>query len=108
MAFQKGQPKIGGRKAGTPNRATLHVQEILDRLKCDPVTIMATICMDQNNPAELRAKMAAELCQYIYPKRRAIEHSGPDGGKIPLEAIDRLIQGAADDDEDEDASDLVQ
>lgn len=30
--FQKGQPKMGGRKAGTPNRRTLALRERLDAL----------------------------------------------------------------------------
>jgi hypothetical protein len=28
---------------------------------------------------ELKAKMHAELAQYVAPKRKALEHSGPDG-----------------------------
>ena len=35
------------------------------------------------SPAE-RGKAAAELAQYIAPKRKAIEHSGPEGG--PMQA----------------------
>jgi hypothetical protein len=31
---------------------------------------------------ELRGKMAAELAQYISPKRKAIEHTGPEGGPM--------------------------
>lgn len=107
MAKQRGTPKTGGRKAGTPNRATRLVQETLDRLGCDPITIMALICMDEENPPELRGKMASELAQYIHPKRRALEHSGPDGGKIPLEYIDRLLAAAADDDDEDDDSPAV-
>lgn len=31
---------------------------------------------------ELRGKMYAEIAQYVLPKRKAIEHSGVDGGDI--------------------------
>ena len=29
--------------------------------------------MDEANPVELRGRMYAELAQYLYPKRRAVE-----------------------------------
>jgi hypothetical protein len=31
---------------------------------------------------ELSGKMYAELANYIYPKRKAVEHSGPDGASL--------------------------
>lgn len=36
---------------------------------------------------ELRGKMEAELAQYLYPKRKAIEHTGPDGGPVGIKLI---------------------
>jgi hypothetical protein len=38
-------------------------------------------------PVDLRAKMFAELAQYVAPKRKAVEHSGPDGDAIPHEHL---------------------
>lgn len=35
-------------------------------------------------PTDTMLKASAELAQYKHPKRKAIEHSGPDGGEIPL------------------------
>ena len=32
MAFRKGKPKTGGRKAGTPNKATTEIKALLNRL----------------------------------------------------------------------------
>ena len=32
MAFRKGKPKTGGRKAGTPNKATAEIKVLLNRL----------------------------------------------------------------------------
>lgn len=40
---------------------------------------------------ELRGKMNAELAQYIHPKRKAIEHSGPDGEAVTVHVIRRII-----------------
>lgn len=67
--------KTGGRKAGTPNRRTVEVQQKLDALGCDPIEGMAQLAMDDTNPPELRARMFAELAQYVAPKRKAIEAS---------------------------------
>lgn len=36
MAFQKGKKKTGGRKAGTPNKATVEIKELAQSLLEDP------------------------------------------------------------------------
>lgn len=36
---------------------------------------------------ELRGKMYAELAQYVLPKRKAIEHTGPDGGPVGIKLL---------------------
>ena len=66
----------GGRREGTPNRRTLEIIEKLEALGCDPVEGMAKLAADENNSAELRGRMYAELAQYVAPKRKAVEHSG--------------------------------
>jgi hypothetical protein len=70
-----GQPKTGGRKKGTPNKATLTVAEKLDAFRCDPIEGMVRIAMDQKNSAELRGRMFSELAQYVYPKRKPVDIS---------------------------------
>lgn len=40
------------------------------------VECMAKLAADENNSAELRGRMYAELAQYVAPKRKAVEHSG--------------------------------
>src|SRR5918911_849761 len=72
----------GGRQKGTPNRATLAVAERLAALGCDPIEGMANLALDPSNTPELRARMYAELAQYVAPKRKAVEHSGPSGEAI--------------------------
>lgn len=68
--------KTGGRKKGTPNKRTQEIQDRLAELNCDPVEGMAKLAMDPENSPELRGRMYSELAQYVYPKRKAIEHSG--------------------------------
>jgi hypothetical protein len=87
----KGQ-KTGGRQKGTPNfRSTRAVQATLDERKCDPIDVMAELAMDKDSPRELRGRMAAELANYLHPKRKAIEHTGPGGGAIELNANPREL-----------------
>ena len=65
--------KTGGRIAGTPNKATQFISEKLANLGCDPIEGMVLIAQDASNAPELRARMFAELAQYIAPKRKAVE-----------------------------------
>lgn len=65
-----------GRPVGSKGRRTKDVEDRLAALRCDPITGMARIAMNKKNPLDLRARMYAELAQYVAPKRRATEHSG--------------------------------
>ena len=65
--------KTGGRKVGTPNKASQQIVEKLKALGCDPIEGMAHIAMDTFNPLEIRARMYAELAQYVAPKRKSVE-----------------------------------
>jgi hypothetical protein len=70
-----GVPKTGGRKKGTPNKATLTVAEKLEALGCDPIEGMARIAMDEKNSPETRGRYYSELAQYLYPKRKPVDLS---------------------------------
>ena len=97
MGFQAGQPRPAnaGRKKGGGNRAT--VQAICTKLKCDPITGMATLAMDDKQKPELRGRLFAELAQYLYPKRRAIEtrfvdEAGNDRELLDLASVRAYMQ----------------
>lgn len=88
------------RPKGSPNKNALPLQEKAKELGCDPFEILCRFALgdweglgydkgityQSTNkgdliekhiiPPELRQKAAAEAAQYIYPKRKAIEHSG--------------------------------
>ncbi len=76
--------KTGGRVKGTPNKLSAMVATRLEELGCDPIEGMALIAMDENSPDELKGRMFAELAQYVYPKRKAIEHTGAGGSAIEM------------------------
>ncbi len=72
-----GLPKTGGRKKGTPNKSTLAISEKLADLGCDPIAILARICMNEKSPLDARIRCAIELSSYLYPKRRPLENVEP-------------------------------
>lgn len=77
--------KTGGRKRGTPNKKTVAVQEQMDQLEFDPIESMIKICnqaMTDKNYA-LAGQMAKELAQYVYPKRKAVEHITDEPAEWP-------------------------
>ncbi len=85
------------RPAGSLGSKTLQAITVLVEKGCDPLAILADIAMGnevdtssglQKPTLEQRKDAAKELCQYIYPKRKAVEHSGIDGD--PIEACLRV------------------
>jgi hypothetical protein len=79
--------KTGGRTAGTPNKATADLLAKLGALGCDPIEGMARIALNTRAPLGVRARMFAELAQYIYPKRKAVEDAGEDGKELKIEVV---------------------
>ena len=62
-----------GRFKGTRKGATLSVVERLAEMGCDPIVEMIKIAMDKTAPLDLRARLYAELAEYVAPKRNAID-----------------------------------
>jgi hypothetical protein len=80
----------GGRKIGTPNRRTAEGAERLAELGCEPIEGMARLSIDQTKSPELRGRMFSELAEFVAPKRKAVEHTGADGG--PIETGERAVE----------------
>jgi hypothetical protein len=88
----KGQRVEGsGRKKGTLNKQTVDVLEKLAALNCDPIQGMAEIAIEAKLSGDmaLAGQMYKELAQYVAPKRKAIEHTGAEGGPIQ-QSISRI------------------
>lgn len=71
--FVKGQkrPEGAGRKKGTMNKRTEALHEKCERLGIDPFEALLQFA---NHPDPMyRLSALKEICQYLYPKRRAIE-----------------------------------
>lgn len=68
-----GQPKSGGRVAGTPNRVTKTLADQCVDKGIDPwAKLLEHI---QSDDAAISLKAISEACSYLYPKRKALEIS---------------------------------
>lgn len=66
--------KYGGRAKGTPNKRTALVKERLDGLGLDPIEGMVELYREvRETDLRLAVMILKELCQYCYPKRKAVE-----------------------------------
>lgn len=96
--------RFGGRAKGTPNKQTQDLFEIAERLECNPFEILLLFAKgdfetlglkewtyktfgeytteELTISPELRQKSAKDACEYLFPKRKAIEHTGKDGEKL--------------------------
>lgn len=95
--FQKGHTKLGGRKAGTPNKISLDVRAKLSEMGCDPIEGLARVGMatEKDSPA-IAARCYGELANYVHAKRRAVELTGPDGSAIEVNANSSALQALED------------
>jgi hypothetical protein len=89
-----GLPKSGGRKKGTPNKSSLAISEKLADLGCDPIAILAGICMDEKFPIDARIRCAIELSSYVYPKRRPLDNPEPQGSREVKTIVEPEAVGA--------------
>jgi hypothetical protein len=94
--------KTGGRRAGTPNKRTAELAERLIDLGCDPLAGLANIAADPTTDVALRARVYADLLPYLYPRRRAVELTGQDGGsvKVAADVVQRQVEAYNDHDLD--------
>src|SRR5215208_6306459 len=81
----------GGRQKGTPNKKTQAVAEKLAALGCDPIKQMGQIALDESVEVSVRVQVLKELCQYVAPKRKAVEVTGEDGGPVKTEMTVREL-----------------
>lgn len=56
-----------------------------------PLEYMLDILRDPKRDDGLRFEAAKAAAPYVHAKLAAVEHSGPDGGPVQLEKIERVI-----------------
>lgn len=76
----------GGRQKGTPNKPKQALIEMMAERwpGYHPVMAMADIANDDSVDLETRFAAHREVAQYVEPKRKAVEHTGPDGGPVQV------------------------
>lgn len=84
----KGLPKTGGRRKGTPNRATADKVAEVAASGLTPLDYMLKVMRDENNDQAIRLDAANKAAPYIHPKLASIEHSGPDGSALVIKVLD--------------------
>jgi hypothetical protein len=82
---QSGNPE--GRPKGSKNKNTIEAIEILEKKGMNPLEVMADMAMDENVSESVRARLLCELASYIYPKRKAVEISGPDDEALTVKIL---------------------
>src|SRR5262245_53985760 len=94
----RGYPKTGGRKKGTPNKATAAKAAAIAASGLTPLDYLLSVLRDEANPPALRIDAAKSAAPYVHPKLSAVELAGKDGGPIERREItdeDRAIALAA-------------
>ena len=88
-----GKKTGGGLRSGSKNKDRVSVEARMLELGCDPLQAMVEIAQEARDAGDLAlsAKIHGDLLQYIRPRLRSVEHSGPDGGAIQVTRIERVI-----------------
>lgn len=107
MASKDGK-KTGGRKKGTPNKFTQDLHELAQEMGVNPFEVLLNFAKGDYKalrlpettafgsptiPPELRQKAAKDACEYLFPKRKAIEHTGANGADLFAQML-REIDGS--------------
>ncbi len=109
----KGERTPGaGRKKGTPNKKTVELMQVLEKHSFEPGEALIYIYKEAQKIFEMRKKRgnlagaltsldrmqtaASELAQFVYPKKKAVEHTGEIGVRT---FADFMAAGEDDDDE---------
>lgn len=93
----KGQPKDpgSGRQKGVPNKKTQDLMEKCEARGIDVFDLLLEYVVTPC-PMELRFQALKELCQYLYPKRKALDISANLDGAIEVIVRDYTSKPHAD------------
>ena len=95
--FKKGvSGNPNGRPKGSKSIKTKLVEEKLAVLDYDPIHAMVELAKGDETPIAVKAKLASELASFVFPKRKAVEHSGNIGKRDLKEYSDAELQAMLD------------
>jgi hypothetical protein len=79
MPFEKGHPRFGGRKKGTPSRRKLTVEKVAEtflRMGVNPIERLCRIAKSKRLVPEHQLEALKELCRYYAPRLSTQHVSG--------------------------------
>jgi hypothetical protein len=76
--------KTGGRRKGTPNKATAAKVEEIAASGLTPLDHMLTVMRDKSADPQRRDVMARSAAPYVHPKLASVEVGGEDGGPVQV------------------------
>jgi len=84
--------KTGGRKAGTPNKASAAKAAAIAASGLTPVDYMLSVMRDENAAPEVRLGAARAAAPYVHRRLSSVAYSGPEGGPIEMAIEDRVCR----------------
>jgi hypothetical protein len=87
MARPLGSPKLGGRKKGTPNKATARKAAEIAASGLTPLEYLLSVMRDQSREENVRIEAAKAAAPYVHPKLANIEVAGKDGGPLQVQVV---------------------
>jgi hypothetical protein len=84
-----GLQKTGGRKKGTPNRATVVLRDKLAALGCDPAEELVTIAQNPETSVHSKVQIYSTLLPYVYPKRKLVDDSDEERVTVKGQALSK-------------------
>lgn len=99
MGWPKGKPRGAkpegsGRKIGTPNKGVSELMAKCEAMGVDPWEKLIEFLVFPGEP-QIRLQALKEICQYLYPKRKSLEHSGELNNtylELPLDELESLVK----------------
>ena len=79
--------KTGGRRKGTPNRATAAKSAAIEKSGLTPLDYMLRLLRNPKLDYELRLEAAKSAAPYVHPKLANVELTGKDGGVLTVQVV---------------------
>lgn len=76
--------KTGGRKKGTPNRATVAKELEIAASGLTPLEFMLGVLRDEEKPFDARMDAAKAAAPYCHPKRSPVDSDGEDASGLTV------------------------
>jgi hypothetical protein len=83
-----GKRPNAGRKAGTPNKASIERQAKISASGLTPLDYMLKILRDEDKPVEARMDAAKAAAPYVHPRLAAVELKGDADN--PITTVNRI------------------